>query len=685
MQHHALFPAAIFLALALPGRAQPAPEPAAAPPQPPQPPRVRLDTRFPTLGGKVIAVRAGQNLQAALDAARPGDTLELQAGATWVGNFVLPRKENPRNRWIVLRSSALRQMPEGQRVSPRQAALMPRIMSASAQPALRASRGAHHFRVAGLEVGFERAVKLSYNIVSLGEGDETSLEQLPHDITIDRCFIHGTTLAHSKRGVQLNGSRLAVVDSDVREIHGLGQDTQAIMGWNGTGPFKIENNFLEAPGENIIFGGSDPAIPDLVPSDIEIRRNHFFKPVRWMQSIIPSPSIQAQAAAAGRLAAGTYYYRAQAHGPVGGEDSVASTASSEVAVTLGAGQAGALISWPQVLYGEASEPQRATSYRVFRTADAPGVEGRKWTPYTIKAEAGGAGAVAFADEGAEGNRVGEWGDSPREMGQRWSVKNLLELKSAQRVVVEDNVLENNWGESQSGNAVLFTVRNQDGKAPWSVVQDVLFRRNIVRHSGSAFQMLGRDYTHPSQPSLRFEIRDNLFYDINGAKWNSAGMFLGLSGGVDDLVIDHNTSFQSGHITEAGEGAQNQRFRFTNNLLLHNELGMRGQAAATGLGRPETPDDGALEKYFPEAIVRGNAFIGTGQRGGEPSDFSHLYPAGNFFPLRASDAGLVDAAKHDYRLKPNSPLLKKGTDGKDVGADIPALMAATRGVASEEKR
>jgi hypothetical protein len=34
-------------------------------------------------------------------------------------------------------------------------------------------------------------------------------------------------------------------------------------------------------GENVIFGGADPAIMNLVPSDIEIRRNHFTKPLTW--------------------------------------------------------------------------------------------------------------------------------------------------------------------------------------------------------------------------------------------------------------------------------------------------------------------------------------------------------------------------------------------------------------------
>src|SRR5205823_193559 len=57
-------------------------------------------------------------------------------------------------------------------------------------------------------------------------------------------------------------------------------------------------------------------------------------------------------------------------------------------------------------------------------------------------------------------------------GFGWVVKNLMELKNAQRVLAEGNTYEHNWAEDQNGYAILFTVRNQDGAAPWSVVQDV---------------------------------------------------------------------------------------------------------------------------------------------------------------------------------------------------------------------
>jgi hypothetical protein len=74
-----------------------------------------------------------------------------------------------------------------------------------------------------------------------------------------------------------------------------------------------------------------------------------------------------------------------------------------------------------------------------------------------------------------------------------AVKNLLELKTAQRVLIRGNVLENSWPSSQVGFAVLFTVRScQDGDFPWAVVKDVVFESNIVRHAAYGINLLGRD-------------------------------------------------------------------------------------------------------------------------------------------------------------------------------------------------
>ena len=101
------------------------------------------------------------------------------------------------------------------------------------------------------------------------------------------------------------------------------------------------------------------------------------------------------------------------------------------------------------------------------------------------------------------------------------VKNILEIKNAQRVLVEGNVLENNWLQAQAGFGVLFTPRNQGGTAPWSVVSNITFRYNLYQHSGSGFNISGEDNDDPSLPASNISIHDNLVLDINGPAWGGA--------------------------------------------------------------------------------------------------------------------------------------------------------------------
>src|SRR5258708_1873163 len=56
--------------------------------------------------GKRIVVRAGDDLQAAINSANCGDTLELQAGAGFSGVIRFPEKPCDDAHWVVVRTSA---------------------------------------------------------------------------------------------------------------------------------------------------------------------------------------------------------------------------------------------------------------------------------------------------------------------------------------------------------------------------------------------------------------------------------------------------------------------------------------------------------------------------------------------------------------------------------------------------
>jgi hypothetical protein len=249
-------------------------------------PEVFLDTKYVQPTGRTIRVDAGDDFQDALDEARPGDEIVLEAGAVFTDNFIL-RNKGPREdaRWITIRSSQMDGLlpPAGTRVSPADAAAMPRVVSKNAGSVLRTSAGAHHYRFIGIEFSITTSVNRISTLITLGDDEQTSLDDIPHDIIFDRCYIHGTPTANVRRGIAVNSARTSIIDSHISDCHERGADSQAICGWAGPGPFKIVNNYLEGAGENILFGGADAKIEGLVPADIEIRRNHFSKPLSWKE------------------------------------------------------------------------------------------------------------------------------------------------------------------------------------------------------------------------------------------------------------------------------------------------------------------------------------------------------------------------------------------------------------------
>ncbi|HYE22580.1 MAG TPA: hypothetical protein VD998_03255 [Verrucomicrobiae bacterium] len=241
-----------------------------------------VDTTMPVQNGRTINVLSGGNLQQAFDSAQLGDTIILEAGASFTGPFTLPKKTG--QGWIIVRSSNMSSLPpEGIRVSPAHSSAMPKIITNDSQPAMLTANGAHHYRFIGIEFVSNYAGRnfTTYNLILLGDGSEPDV---PHHIIFDRTYIHGNSNASLRRGIAMNGSHLAAIDSYISDVHEIGSDSQAIAGWSGSGPFKIVNNYLEGAAENVMFGGAG-ALPGLNPSDLEFRKNYSFKPLSWRGNV----------------------------------------------------------------------------------------------------------------------------------------------------------------------------------------------------------------------------------------------------------------------------------------------------------------------------------------------------------------------------------------------------------------
>jgi len=233
-----------------------------------------------TSKGRIIHVPPGGSVQAALAQAESGDIIELKAGAAYYGPITLPNK--PLTETVTIRSSAADQLPVDQRVSPKDAPLMAKLVSRSEKPVVTAVNGAHDYRFIGIEFTAQTKSYI-YNLVLFGNGE--SAANIPYHLEIDRSYLHPSADGITRRGIALNSGGSVIKNSYIEGFAGPSEETQGICGWTGTRDVKILNNYIEGGAENIMFGGSDPDSADLTPNGIEIRGNHLNKPEAWKSGV----------------------------------------------------------------------------------------------------------------------------------------------------------------------------------------------------------------------------------------------------------------------------------------------------------------------------------------------------------------------------------------------------------------
>src|SRR6266496_5518859 len=501
------------------------------------PPQTRPH-RTVSSSGEVV-LQAGDDLQGAIKNARLGDTILLQAGATFTGPIMLPDKgagTGTDGDYIIIRTANLSGISgEGERIKPDGS--MAKIVAPGSSAAIGTQERAHHYKFIGVEFAPAQNSDHIYNLIDLGASDYRSTSQFPHHLVFDRCYVHSTGLNKARRGFALNSGETTIINSYISGFAGE-DETQAIAGWNGPGPFHIINNYLEGGGEVLLFGGSDPSIQGLVPSDIEIRRNFFHKPADW----------------AGRA----------------------------------------------------------------------------------------------------------------------TIKGTFELKNAKRVVVEGNIIDTGIRVT----AFVITVRNQNGSAPWSTIEDVEITNNIVRHASTGVNILGSDDGQPSKEARHIKISNNLFLDLLAPGDNA--FFLQISG-AESVTVAHNTVQQGGNIISS-YGKPTRDFAFVDNIVQHNSYGIA--CFIEGPPCPQLP----YCRCFSNSTIRGNVIADTANVSAS-YPIEKLYPAGNFFVSSYQRVGFVDYVNNKWQLASNSNYRNKATDSRDPGVDFKLLNTsgvdlATDGLASK---
>src|SRR4051794_22776077 len=158
------------------------------------------DSNSPT-----IRVPSGGDLQAALNKARPGDTVLLARDGQYVGNFVLPDGKGEDERPITVRTEGDTDFPrEGERMTPAAAAHLAKLRSPNLSPALQTAAAARGWRIQLIE--FQPTADEKGTIVALGDASraQRDLASVPSRITLDRLYIHGDPQRGQRRGVALN-------------------------------------------------------------------------------------------------------------------------------------------------------------------------------------------------------------------------------------------------------------------------------------------------------------------------------------------------------------------------------------------------------------------------------------------------------------------------------------------------
>lgn len=454
-------------------------------------PRDTVDATYPATTS-LVRVPSGADLQAVLNAARPGDLIALARGGVYTGDFMLPKHAGASastcSQWIVLRTDVADSLlgAPGTRMTPTKALALQlaKIQSPDNQQAIGSAVGVANvgcWRLVGLDVQQQPGNPAAYNangLVRMGDVDATDSTKQAHHLILDRSYVHGgaivTGQTNNPNGIRrcvVFASRYnAVVDSWLERCRGGDGDTQAILAIWGTGPYLVRNNHLSGGTEVLMSGGGTSGIVGAVPSDWTIHGNLFTR---------------------------------------------------ELADTV-----------------------------------------------TL-------------------------------------VKNLLELKNAERVDVAGNVFRLNWVGGQAGYAILAKSVNQSsGSCTWCRTRDFTFRYNRIAQSAEGINLAGIQ-EGPAQPSARFTLYHN-WIDSLGYRAKAEGhpfQILGNAGTLTDVTIAYTTVTPAPWGLVFYDGGPTARQAWQSNVLYCGGYGAKGSGTAQGAS--------TLTTYAPGVVWTNNALYGCG--------------------------------------------------------------------------
>lgn len=249
-------------------------------------------------------------------------------------------------------------------------------------------------------------------------------------------------------------------------------------------------------------------------------------------------------------------------------------------------------------------------------------------------------------------------------------KNHYEYKSAKNMLAEGNVFKSAWPAAQPGECFLFqSIDRVEWASPWTEISFNTTRGNKCQNtSGMAlFQLTFTGVTNPNKVNT---IRDNLFTGLGS--YGGTGDFIRVQAGQEDAAFAHNTvagyygwrglmTYIDQEQVDAPDGT-----RYTlADMILPNSQQLFSQPCASAAAKVTD-------------LTLGTFTIQNAASGSLTNDWSTCATVQNVAGGAAATL-FVDEAGGNYRVNPASVAYRTASDGKDVGADIDYVEAMTDGV------
>src|SRR5215831_5725150 len=628
-----------------------------------------------------IIVPPGGDIQAAINLAQFGDTIILQAGATYETPFDYTPfnlvNKGSGSGYITITSS-IAPPADGTRVTLADRANMPKLVVKNGSSFFEALHGAHHFRLSGLwitnKVGGTATQLLSINGEDIAHQDPRDpLVDWPHDIIIDHCFFNpvewdmypeANLCSSVNTAIGMVGINITIRDCMMKGFGakyggGTGSDQpgcgtvvldgESVIVGTAPGPMLIDNNQMEEWFVAFFIGGGDPG--SMYGSTV-------------LSNPAPTLTSATLSNVTGLNVGDNIAFEMNADSPTHagvhvGDGTIQSISGNTVTFSHLVGKWGTNDDYIPIPDG-AARPKTVD--------DAGGVPPCSNNYFGLPVWC----SQAYWDGYVPSNITitHNYINKP----QRWydytgtDGKGFFEIKLCDTCLIDGNTFNGKTGFT-------VTVRNQGGRAPWSVIKNLTLSNNVSTQFGAGLYTLFLDNEELSKESSNIIFDNNLMYgmyDNSSVAGFRPRVFSGTYG--DTVKFTHNTVLQSGRIMMYGNGPSFAGIDDLTNFIFRDNIVGWGTSTDSGYGCTE----GDLSVCTPGYVWTKNVMIGAPTGLLYEAQSLATFPSGKWNPATIADVGFTDPASGNYRLLSSSPYHAAASDGKDVGVDMDQLLAHLNG-------